>query len=961
MPDKEAFKSFLDTGQVPPDIQESTLIQDVPFAGEAERQASMGAVMEPGSPTQTTPGLTGPELSFTQRNRIAGIPLDTTTGAPASIRAGVALRRDTNDKLIFLNEQFGNDFSRVADNGALIARTIDPDTGQAKDVVIDEETFTAKDLLDLVSVLPEIAGGIGGMKLASAIPKLGKAMGVTGFVRGSAASAVGAQTAGAVQDLAMTDTMSAEQIAGERASLVPVDMFFDLVGGLGIVAAGKAISPFAGSKQQIQFDAKNAQKYFQDRYGVNIPLTAGERTGSPSLTGAEAHIANLPGGKGVTRRTIDKKTQAFRQIQNIMLGLPEDATLATRRTGIPSDEAVGLEMAEGIRRQVDPAVEGVESARRGVVEESTTKIMKDLDAITTRGGDLSPGQVGADIRQAAEAKRQAFREQSNELYEQAFSLPGGRDRVFAPKSLETEAQKILDSMPGFEGEAGREVTRLTPSNVVPTLEELKRFGQEGVVSLEDLKNIRTQVSNMIAEGEAIPGVQTMQLTKIRNLITDTMEEMTESLPDTRLKNAWKKANEHYAENIGQFEQPHIRNFFKDLDQPGFLEDEQIVLRVFDKESPLKRMKEFFGADSTEFLKLKRTVANRMFNRSLLPGEDLIDGKAFAKDLEKLRRMNRPVYDEIFGKEGMGLYQTSHLAALAQADKISIKDLEQALKGTEGTMGTRVRAMISAQKKADDLFRSKLLKQVADGDISDINAAEFANRFFDNASEAEIRHVKSLLADSPDVLNKIRVKTIEKIFHEAATAAKATDPSRLAQGEAFRAPGALALERYFGSESNKRKMVELLGNDTYTDFVELAKMIRVGEVGQSAFSAAAGLSAGMQIASAWRHGPMGYAADWVKQRMAALILATPAVREMWTNTLVDNRKIAQGQALFFASSPVVTALIDHYGPEAAQEMMIHIKGSIDRFVTEGPPDPQRRQFEQMDREAFQKFLDTGSLP
>lgn len=893
----------------------------------------------------------GSGKGFIERN-LQGLPIDTDTGAPAAIKFQVALRGTPESKLSYLQDVYGKGNARLSDTGEPLIKVLD-DAGKPKELKVNEDAFTISDFASLAAEIPEFAGGVAAMVAASRVPglKLARSPG-TAVARDVVAQSVGAELGGLPKDV-IYDNAPLTAAALDRAKSLPASV---AAGGVMEVGA-RALrigSPFAGAKGTIEQQQTAARQYFQERFGIDVPMTAGEQTGSSALKRIEATMGRLPGSSKEFKDLRAEKQDRMGRIQNRMLGLPEEATPAERLARM-NEEGVGEEATTAIQANVQPQQQAVEAAA-GTAQQAATAEVMDLTAkLTKTGRELHPEKVGAGIRTKALAEREAFQAESQKLYGEAYALPGGADRTLTPANLPKDAQKLIDELPsktviteeptGVTGPGGKPITKsvegrevlkeFIPPGVLGKLESLAGL-EDQQFSLQDLVRMRTEVSNDIARGEAVPGVQTHFLNRIRDTITKSIEEATTALPDGQLKAAWQKANSYYRDTVTKFHEPTIARLFKDIESRGFVQNEDVVRNIGPTE--YASYKKFLGESSPEFQALKRSIADTVIEAATPLSGGVIDGAALISQLKNMKDKNRTVFDDIFGPKTRNFQELSDVLRVGNA-KVD-EEKFKALIASGSPTGEAVRKLVQEQRKLDKVYQGKMVKEIAERTVGGegFDPAEFVNRFYDKASIKDVRAVIDQLHDQPEVLEKVRKSVIEKIFHEGQRHASELDPSRLGRGEIFRPTNHSSLDKAFGDELRKEKLELILGRQTFQDFEQLSKLLRGSELTEAAFAGAGGLAAGMQVTNMMRNGLFAYATDYVKQKVYALAMTNPLVRKIITNQLVTPDRAAKLGKTLLVSKPFIEAVMDEFGDEGENVMQM-LKSSADQ--SEGNATPEQR--------------------
>lgn len=912
-----------------------------------------------------------------------GVPLDTSQGVTKWERFLLSFRREKENQIQFLQKEYGADSVKLDARGDPIVKVLDEDTGKEKFIPIDEDKMSAKDFIDLAGAVPELAAGILSLRAGRSTPKVGTLTGIRGSIRDLLTTAAGAEAAGGVKDVVanLVDTGKPDllNVAGDRAAMGVGDVVVG--GGLNLFTkvVGKVFTPFGDKPGPIQFDAAAARDYFKNTYGIDIPMTAGELTGSTFLLRSEAMLKKLPGGSGDFATIRKQQEEAFRQIQNIALGISKEAD-AARRAAIPSDEIVGQGAVQALESKVAPVTAGVASSRLAAVDATNKALLAEVNALTPGAPQLYKSKVGEAIRAKVTAIRDAFEAEASTKYEAAKVLPGGRDRILQPPNMAGDAKALLDKLPakdvvktvptGVLNAQGQPITRTTtgreilrefiPDKVLAKLQSLTDLkGQK--FSLEDLIQMRNEVTNDIKAGEAIPGVQTHFLGKIRDLLTKSIDESTGALPTGELKKAWMEANKFYADNVGKFHKPGISGILKNPDVPGHVGDSEIVGRLTsgtEKANDLFRdMRDFLGDKSPEFSMLKRSIADELLAKSSVIGENMIDGKLFLSNLQKMFTNNREIAESVFGQSAGSLSSFSKLLQESQVTGMLDKDTVAGLLKDPKMSGllSKFSTAITEQDKLTTLYRNKILKAISTKKLDEIGIEpeEFVTRFWDKASHREIEQVIAQLHDRPDVVGNIRQKVVQKIFYDAARNPSSTDPVRLGT-DAMRLPSTESLLKALGTETEQQKIQTILGQDTYKTLIEFAKAMRPTESADKVFSAAGGLSAGMQIGQMFRGGDLSYIANFLKYKLGSIIITSPGLKA-WAG----NRMLSEGDkhamvSTMVASAPFIQQLITDLGEDGAKVAMEQIKASIDTSIQQGQgaaPDPNAQ------REAAKAFLNS----
>lgn len=950
----------------PPSAPE-TAVSEAPFSLTPQTDAVIQDVGRPQPPSIA--GRVGPKSlaridaeKFRQEAAVPGVPLDVETGIPGWDRAMLGFRRAKENQIAYLESKYGPGTVRDSSKG-LIVRVPDPQNPSTpKDLLVDEDKMTGKDFMDLLGTVPEIAASLFTRRLGSKIPFLAGKEGALGVGRDIAASTALAETTGAVKDVAANvydrQVIDLGEVAGERAKMAGVDAAFGAISYPTARFFQWLKNPAAGYRGHTQFDAIAAQKYFSEKYGVDVPLSIGESTGAPIFGRTETFIEKMPGGSEPIREVKREQESAFRKLQNILIG-----------TAPETDETIGQKAIDQIRSKIEPVSQKAASLTQRLGAAAQSNIEGIVSGATLPERELYKTALGADIRKAVIGKRNIATDEADRLYGIVKSLPGGEGKVFPAKGLQKDFQTILASLPSpaqtvdtpsaLVDAFGREIKNTSkempvlrefvPPNVLARLNSV--VGLKGAsFSLSDLQQMRREVYDDIAKGEGVPGLGTHYLNDIGKSLTKAIDEGVSALPNGDLKSALLAANKHYREVVVPFNRQGITELFRNADEAGHLGDSEIVGRILGGSKATERwnlMKETLGPSSNEFARMRRAAADNIIEQSRLPGEETIDAKSFIKNLFDFRREQREIADDVFGKttaKALGkdeavpstlgeLFRQARFLKYAQGDKINSKELQEMLASGHPT-AARLQELITAEKQRDTTFKNSILKAIGSGDLTEqtMKPTEFVNRMLQTAEPTEVNQVLGLLRDKPELLSDLRQKTFEKIFRDAARGATAGDVNLIMSGENSHILSGVKIAEALKSPTYRQKIESILGPEGFNDLTQYVKLSAAPEAKEASFKAAGGLAAGAQIASIERRGPIAFLSSSARNFIFSTLLSRPPLRQWLTSIPEQPGKLS----LLLSSPPFLEAVTKEFGEgTAAEAFMENVKQAIDRSMTSTP--------------------------
>lgn len=962
-----------------PKTDEALIFSDTP-AMRAQSQTTIGTMptIPPGVSQTLQQSATQQEKDYQQKNAIGGVPLDTEEGVSTWERLNLSFRREQQNQIKYLESKYGAGTVRIGTDGALIVRMPDPETGKTKDVVADEQRMTGKDFIDMMGQIPEIAMSMIATRGARALPLVGKLKSVRGVLRDIIAATAGGEVTGGAKDVAMNvydrGQLDLENVAKARSEMAAVDVG---VAALSIPAAKFfqwLKNPAAGYRRQVQFDAISAQKYFKEKYGVEVPLSIGESTGMPLASRSEVFIEKMPGGSDPIRTLKRTQEEQLRKLQTIMMG-----------SDTPTDQEMGEKAIAAIRAKIEPVTTAVDTAKGAVAKEATSGIESIISGVSQPERELYKSTLGGDIRTKVIAQRDAAKAEADKLYDAVRTMPGGEGKSFDGTRLQKAFSKIRDSLPAPQQQVEtpsflvdaqgapirtsestvKTMREFVPPNVLSRLESVIGL-KDAKFGLSDLQQMRREVYDDIAKGEGVPGLGTHYLNDMGKALTEAIEKGVEDLPDGQLKVALQAANQHYKDNVLPFNRQGLTELFRRADEPGFISDSEIVGRLLGGDKALhnwQMMKETLGDSSPEFTRMKRAVLDNIIERSRLPGDEMIDAKSLRTNLNALRLNQREITDDIFGKNQQAmhdLFMESRRLGYAQGDKLNADALQKLVQSGNVT-SDKLKVLVDAERATDEAYKNQLVKAVASGSVNEqsLRPTDFVNRVLDGSSTKDVVAVVNMIKDQPELLEDLRQKTFEKVFREGARSATAEDVNRIMSGESTHLLSGVKIAERLKDREYSAKLKAILGDEGFDDLKQYVKLQVAPEARDSSFKAAGGLAAGAQIAQLERRGVLAYVEDSARHFVFSTLLSRGPLRKWLTSIPSEPGKIQ-----LLLSNPIfLQAVTKEFGQGTAAEAFItRLKESVDSSMTAQPTAYQQQPtaFEQQ-REKWRSILNDTNAP
>jgi hypothetical protein len=884
---------------------------------------------------------------YIQANKEPGTPLDIETGASPWERFWVGSIRDKDSALSYMQKKYGPKNVRLDKEGDFVFRVPDSESeGKMKDIKFHPNKISWGDATELAANIPEIAGGILAIMGGRKVPQVGKLKGFLGLSRDVVAGAAGAESVGAAKDIGLNTLEQGQPNIPETAKDRGVMAASDVSLGYGTYGAGRFFkflgSPFSGSKGPIQFKMDEARDFFKNnpKYGLDVPMSASELTGSPILGRAEVYTEIQPGGYGPLKKLKGEQEQSLLKLQKIMTGYGPP----------PSDADILKRVQLGVSPTLTGAETGLSSAKKEVAQSAEKIIGENVSALSTPEMQLYRDATGREVRAGVIARQKSAMDEASALYAKADEL-GAKDKTIDGTYLQKQLKSVIKDLPSAKVSKISEVTGDTlkgtkveplqkwpPDKLVGRIQEILDL-KNPQFSISDLKQMRSDIYDDIAKSPGVPDLKAHYLSQVGDAITKTINQSIEKMPSGDLKVALQGADKFWKEKVVPFNRPGITELFRREGEAGFVSDDEVITRIFSTaKTPsistqnYKLMRETLGADSPEFSKVKRSLLDHIIEGNKTT-EDTIDARGLINTLKDLRTNYRTVADDVFGTKLNSLFQEAKSIDLG-GSKISAEDLQGLLDSKSPTI-EKLKTLVVKQQKLDELYRNNLLSDISKNKLvpGSINPTDFVSRFIENpkTSEEDIKGVLSLLAHSPSTLEDIQTKTIQTILDSAGTRVTGANISKTFSEQSSRVASSTGIVKAIDKIGGPKKLQILIGNEKYNELEQYFNLVSGTEYkyASSGYTMAGAFAATSTVKSLEHLDLIKFAKPTIANWFVAKVLTNPVFRQ-WAGHVPKNPD--PGFISLFLSSPTFLSEVSKDFPGARGTAFISsLKQSMDDWV------------------------------
>jgi hypothetical protein len=766
---------------------------------------------------------------------------DYTSGADGKLRALMSFGETDGDREAILKNIVGEDGYVRDQSGRLAlteagqkARGIDP---IGKNLIIEDEGFSFRDLADLTGILPETIGSIGG-----AIAGGGLTFGIGSIAGAGAGAAAGQAVEEAIEALLGVQTQSLGEVATDVAIEGVIGAGGEVAGavlasiGRGTINAGKNIAGRVGGSATAMDEVTEATLNQAERlYGKGY-VQSMESLGAPRPIAYGQKFA-----ENATKNTA-------RMDKNLSVALEEKKSFMSMINGDPTEElgkAVKWyspkqfsKLKSNVKSANDEAFKAIDTGFKLLAKSSNDRI--DLNAKTLGSivksfnvfDDVSRSSYGAIDDALAQIKVPV------EINGKQVMKEGGKLKLFDTRGLMNKFDDMIED----------HGTSLLEGSVGLAYNSLKELtDQGGKASFRNLVSLRKHVNDSLMFGAGTQG--TRQLNSLKGLLDnmldkdDILSNLTGRLSEDDLNilgqaaKLRKLANDDYRKGISRFE---------DLSNLGVIRSIQ-DLKAFGDTSPRAISDQFFTKvvrpDSPERLQavlnavdnpkeLMEELSSSYINRALSDSKfdsinpQSFNGKVFSNNIMKLGTTGPKLFG---GKWGEVKKLAKVMSQTSMKDTLSLDDVQRVMSaGGSKDLIISLENVVKANKEQAEALTTSVIKDLNNPNKSASYDDVVRALTKPSLTESETRQIMKFFDNNPQMQQNMKNVVIEDVLSsvDSNVFESAANAKSLKQ----------TLEKYKAGS-----LKQILGDDTFTAMKNFGDdLATVGDVSKEGSIAAGGM-------------------------------------------------------------------------------------------------------------------------
>ena len=710
---------------------------------------------------------------------------DYETGADGSLRSLISFGETPEEKELILRKKVGDEGYTKDSKGRLalteagqISRGMEP---IGKNLVLEEEGFSLRDVSELAGLAPETIGAV-----------IGGIIGSPSLIGGAVGAGVGAGAGQAVEEGIEGLLGIQKQSLGEVAKDVAVEAALagtiDLAtmgtyraGRALIKGAGKGVSATAramgqGERQLGKEQAEQALR-IMDEGG----LPSYESAGMNAAISRASQIAEAIAGK--EKRAVNNVVFALNKKRNLLqdAGIVDDAGKFMAGSTTDDLAKVIADAAPAKSAQLKNALVEAQEAHMEAIDETISLLTKstkegteiDDSVLSVLMQNYDDFMKGADTLYKGVDDKLSEIKGSINLNGRTVEVEGGELPIFDISALKTRFDDIIESKYGGAGSvAPEEFTRIGAQ-----INDLVTKGaKEGLTTFNGLRGLRKNIQDTLMD----PKLSIRDTTPRRLLIglRETVDDMLQGNVKLtgigagnapRMRKAMgllQAANRNYRAEIRMFNKLENLGIVRNLGEPG-ANVKLEVGRNYDKiiRSPA-RIEAALNAAKGQKETVRQDLAKRYLDEALLDSnKDFADPTKFngVQFYGKVKRLNKDKTGRLlFGEQWGHVQNLAKSLAYGGVKKIDDDTLQRILsQKPDADIAQTLRSIRDARIGLEEAAQSSILKRLDSGTLDpEEAAAAITNK---NMTRAQMNRILSFFADSPEAKETIKRTIINDIL------------------------------------------------------------------------------------------------------------------------------------------------------------------------------------------------------
>jgi hypothetical protein len=711
---------------------------------------------------------------------------DYTTGAKGGLRAKLSFMETAQEKENFLRNRVGETGFTKDAQGRL---ALTPE-GQAKEgmepigknLVIEEEGFTLRDISDLAGVAPETIGSV-----------IGGIIGAPGLVTGAIGAGIGAGLGQAaeegIESLLGLQSQSLGEVAkdvGKEAALAGAIDFATVGTFKGVRAlmqgAGKTVNAGARALGQGERELGKEQAEQALRIMDEGGMPSYESAGMPAAISRASQIAEAIAGK--EKRAIQNVQFALGKKAKLLqdAGIMDDAGNMIAGASVDDLAKIIADAAPNKAAKLQKSLDDAQNAHMKAIDDTISILTKS----TKEGTDIDDAVLdvlmynydefakGANANYKAVDDKLAEITGDIEVNGRTVRVEGGELPIFNIKAIKTRFDDVINSKYG--GAASTAPKEFT--DIGAQVNDLVNKGtKKGFTTFNGLRALRKNIQDALFDPRLSISDTTPRrlLVDLRGTVDDMLKGQVKLTGVGGSGNAGKMrtamsllqdANKAYRAEMRMFNRLETLSIVRNLGEPG-VNVKLEVGRNYDKiiQSPARIEAALTAAKNQKEI-VRQDLAKRYLDEALLDSnKDFADPTKFngTQFYGKIKRMNKDKTGRLlFGSEWQQVQNLAKSLAYGGVKKIDDATLQRIVaQNPNASIVQTLRSVRDAQVGLAEASQSSILKNLNEGTFDAEEAA--AAMLNPKITRSQMNRVMNFFDETPEAKETIKRTIINDIL------------------------------------------------------------------------------------------------------------------------------------------------------------------------------------------------------